>query len=362
MPSESDLKKRVDTPTISTALLNWNRLDLLKRTLDSYLATITVPYELLIVDNGSTDGSREYIEAMCAGRRNHQCLLNAENIGGEALNLAIERCTAPYIHITENDVEYLPHWDTELLAKLKVFPEVGQLSLFAPGGNPVTALSRSGMSINIAETNITNTWVGPRAVYASSNGPRWTTHGNETVHFPSDARFSRAVKAAGFVPAWNDVNLAINLGFRAEEFLFRLPYYLESYAARPGTPARPGGLQALDRRLRGFGYQLVQDRQGNWDAAPLPATVVATPNPVITTGGRGVSTIGWNTGTSTKGHVTVSRDGGAEKGFGGGVVGRKAAQWIVAGSKYVFRLYVNDERAELLASVTVTGRHPRETA
>jgi glycosyltransferase involved in cell wall biosynthesis len=44
---------------ISIVVLNWNRSDLLKETIDSYLNTVTVPYELFIIDNASADDSRE---------------------------------------------------------------------------------------------------------------------------------------------------------------------------------------------------------------------------------------------------------------------------------------------------------------
>jgi glycosyltransferase involved in cell wall biosynthesis len=49
---------------ITTVILNWNRADLLKMTVESYLKTIEVPYELIIIDNGSTDDSRKIIKEL----------------------------------------------------------------------------------------------------------------------------------------------------------------------------------------------------------------------------------------------------------------------------------------------------------
>lgn len=37
-----------------------------------------------------------------------------------------------FIHISENDLEYLPGWDGELLSKFNTFPQLGQLSPFSP--------------------------------------------------------------------------------------------------------------------------------------------------------------------------------------------------------------------------------------
>ncbi len=117
---------------LSTVLLNWNRADLLARTVESYLATVSVPYELIIVDNASTDESPRLITAACEGRDNHQAILFPDNRGGEAINAGIERCRGRYVHVSENDMEYLPGWDRTLLAKLQAFPGLGQISPLAP--------------------------------------------------------------------------------------------------------------------------------------------------------------------------------------------------------------------------------------
>jgi GT2 family glycosyltransferase len=52
---------------MSTVILNWNRLDLLRITVHSYLASVSVPFELMIVDNCSSDGSQRFIRPLAAG-------------------------------------------------------------------------------------------------------------------------------------------------------------------------------------------------------------------------------------------------------------------------------------------------------
>jgi len=47
---------------LSTVLLSYNRLNLLKKTIDSYLSTISVPFELIIVDNLSSEDVRNYLK------------------------------------------------------------------------------------------------------------------------------------------------------------------------------------------------------------------------------------------------------------------------------------------------------------
>ena len=59
---------------LSTVLLNWNRIDLLRTTVKSYLATVKENYELIIIDNNSTDGSRDFIEEICIANSKHRAL------------------------------------------------------------------------------------------------------------------------------------------------------------------------------------------------------------------------------------------------------------------------------------------------
>ena len=49
---------------ISTIILNWNRADLLRKTVESYLETIKGGFELFIVDSASIDASHDYLREL----------------------------------------------------------------------------------------------------------------------------------------------------------------------------------------------------------------------------------------------------------------------------------------------------------
>src|SRR5688572_16548875 len=104
-------------PLISTTIITWNRAHLLRTTLESYLAATSLPYELTIVDNGSTDGSREIIERVCRREATIKALFLGANLGGEAINSGFEAPRGRYLHVSENDLEYLPGWDADLISK-----------------------------------------------------------------------------------------------------------------------------------------------------------------------------------------------------------------------------------------------------
>ena len=52
------------TPEVSIVLSTYNRLPLLHRAVDSVIAQTFRDWELIVVDDGSTDGTREYLEAI----------------------------------------------------------------------------------------------------------------------------------------------------------------------------------------------------------------------------------------------------------------------------------------------------------
>jgi len=93
-------------------------------------------------------------------------------------------------------------------------------------------------------------------------------------------------------------------------------------------------------------------------ASTLPvateASLTASPNPVAAGEGKGKTTITWQTGDDMGGEVYLSIDGAQERLFARSKQGSAAANWIIAGPTYEFRLYGGREHNNVLARVTVT--------
>ncbi len=259
-----------ESPLLSSIILNWNRRALLETTVNSYLATVSVPYELFIIDNGSSDGSHSFISDVCAGHSNRHPVLLNENLGGEALNPVMARARGPFIHVSENDVEFLPGWDTELLSKFEAFPNLGQLSPFSPVPRadegevwiekPAERLERNGATVMVAEGNVTTNCIVRREVWES--GVRWRNIESSTFRFPDDGNYSVDVKAAGFMVAWNDVYTVVNWGCHVDEYVANLGYYIQNYADKPWL-----GIEGFAARLSDHGYILSQDETGRYSIA-----------------------------------------------------------------------------------------------
>ena len=254
--------------TISTVLLNWNRIDNLKRTVKSYLATINVDYELFIVDNNSQDGSKALIQDICEGCPNHHAILLNENIGGEALNIGAEKATGKYIHFSENDIEYLPGWYENLLEKFDNFPELGQLSPFSPNPQKVIGeifsvketgpVTRKGITIYVTGLNTGTTSIIRRQVW--DTGARWKSYGKGDIWFPDDASFSDEVRNRGFIVAYNDKYVIINWGHNIRELKKELTYYIENYKSKVWF-----GIDGFKDRLNDHGYDLVTNSAGSYE-------------------------------------------------------------------------------------------------
>src|SRR5215470_17821098 len=117
---------------LSTVLLSWNRPELLRRALTSYRRSTRVPAELVVVDNGSGQETRTLIQRAESDGLVDAAVFLPENHGGLALNYPSNSLKGRFIHFSENDVDYRADWDVKLLTKFMTFPQLGQLSPFAP--------------------------------------------------------------------------------------------------------------------------------------------------------------------------------------------------------------------------------------
>lgn len=100
---------------VTVVIPNWNRRDLLERLLKQLPAQHHPILEILVVDNGSSDGSAEVAERL--GCR----VVRLEHNRGfaHAVNVGIRNCTSEWVAILNNDVQLAPGWLKLLLAALQ---------------------------------------------------------------------------------------------------------------------------------------------------------------------------------------------------------------------------------------------------
>jgi GT2 family glycosyltransferase len=92
--------------TVAAVVPHWNRRALLRSLLESLRGQTRQFDEIIVADNGSTDGSAEFAEKSGA-----RVVRLDSNLGfAAAVNRGIEAATADWIAILNNDVILDPHW------------------------------------------------------------------------------------------------------------------------------------------------------------------------------------------------------------------------------------------------------------
>jgi glycosyltransferase involved in cell wall biosynthesis len=122
---------KMTTDIASLMMVCYNRLALTTRTLEGLKTSIDTPFRLLLVDNGSSDGSVEYLKALKAEDFPHcvgiDLLLNEKNLGiatgrNQGLKLA-DKYDDPWLCCIDNDVECPNGWLSECIAMIKANPQ-----------------------------------------------------------------------------------------------------------------------------------------------------------------------------------------------------------------------------------------------
>lgn len=128
-------------PSVCIGIVTYNNRDLNALCLDSVAAQTLYPnYEVVIVDNASTDGTAGWLREEVATRRGHRVVLNESNLGfAAACNQAFGETTADILCFLNNDTVVTRGWLSTLVQALTESPEVG---LVGPSSNGVANEAR----------------------------------------------------------------------------------------------------------------------------------------------------------------------------------------------------------------------------
>ena len=108
---------------ISVVILNWNGKHHLEECLSSVMRQTYKEYEVLVVDNGSTDGSQEYVRSRFPSV---SLICNGENFGFcKGNNIGIRAAKGEYIVLLNNDTVVEPDWLQQLYDCMISDTEVG---------------------------------------------------------------------------------------------------------------------------------------------------------------------------------------------------------------------------------------------
>ena len=101
---------------ISVCVCSWNDLPFLKILYKSLKRNTKLPYEFIVHDNGSEDGTEQWLIA-----NNIKYSRSDTNEGVAAVNYAVKQAKHPYICDINADMYVLPDWDIEIFKQIQKF-------------------------------------------------------------------------------------------------------------------------------------------------------------------------------------------------------------------------------------------------
>jgi GT2 family glycosyltransferase len=133
---------------VSVVIPNWNGRQHLERCLPSVLAQTYPEFEVVVVDNGSTDDSVGLVSQEFPQVR---LIANTENVGfAQANNQAILGTDAPYLATLNNDTRPEPTWLQHMVGAAEAESEIGMVAAKVLYWKPPHLIDSAGIGLDRA--------------------------------------------------------------------------------------------------------------------------------------------------------------------------------------------------------------------
>jgi GT2 family glycosyltransferase/glycosyltransferase involved in cell wall biosynthesis len=124
---------KFDEPVVSIITLTFNKVEFTYQYLESILAHTDIPYELIIVDNGSLDETTSLLDRL----ENVTTIKNEGNLGFiKGCNQGASKAKGKYLLFLNNDITVTPGWLSKLVRTIEDYPKCGAVGckLIWPNG------------------------------------------------------------------------------------------------------------------------------------------------------------------------------------------------------------------------------------
>lgn len=142
-------------PAVSIVVLTFNQLEHTRRCFDSLFQSTSLPFELLVIDNASTDETPTYLAELAAREPRVRVVFNQENHGfAHGCNQGIALARGAVIVLLNNDTILTPRWLEGLILPMAEDKSIGavgprtnriigpQQLPFVPYGSDLDAMQR----------------------------------------------------------------------------------------------------------------------------------------------------------------------------------------------------------------------------
>jgi hypothetical protein len=107
----SDTSEKYERPLISIIIMAHNQLEDTRRCIESLFRHTADYYELILIDNGSNDGTTEYFHKLQAENHTVKVIINPTNTGFAAgCNIGIRYAKGDFLLFLNNDTVVTPGW------------------------------------------------------------------------------------------------------------------------------------------------------------------------------------------------------------------------------------------------------------
>ena len=133
---------------VTVIVLNWNGARVLPRCLEAMAGQTYKEFHLIVVDNGSTDGSWKLVQTHTA---QVELIRLPYNMGfSRANNIVLKTVSTPYVALLNNDAFPRPDWLESLMAGLERHPEAGFVASKLLFDDARDVIDRAGDGYSIA--------------------------------------------------------------------------------------------------------------------------------------------------------------------------------------------------------------------
>jgi GT2 family glycosyltransferase len=115
------------SPSVSVIIPTFDRGPVLREAIDSVLAQTYRDFDLIVVDDGSTDGTRELVESVYGGEARVRYLYQRNAGAASARNAGLDLATGQYVAFLDSDDAWKPWHLSLLVAALDAHPEAGMV-------------------------------------------------------------------------------------------------------------------------------------------------------------------------------------------------------------------------------------------
>ena len=111
---------------VSIIILTFNQLEYTKKCIESIRKHTPEPHEIIFVDNGSSDGTVQWLRAQIRDNPHYKLLENPKNLGfARGCNQGMAMASGNYLLLLNNDVVVAEGWLSGLMDCLKTAPDAG---------------------------------------------------------------------------------------------------------------------------------------------------------------------------------------------------------------------------------------------